>query len=159
MDDDFGWGPPVNLGPGVNTSVGESQASYVENDGGRPQLFFARASTIYVSEMQPDGTWGTAVVIDNLAGLTGPSIHPNGLEIYLFDTLLNHRIWYATRETPDAPWSEPIELTQFTPGEASVFQPFIHAHGRTETLFMSGVTAAGASDIYVSTRTRGAGTP
>jgi len=159
VHDDFGWGPPVNLGPGVNTPGGESQASYFENEGGSPQLFFSRGSNIYVSEMLPDATWGTAVAVAELANFLGPSIHPNGLEIYVFETFKDHRIWHATRERVDldAPWSEPIELVQFTPGEASVFQPSIHSLGRTETLLMGGFTAAGAQEIYVSTRTREAG--
>jgi hypothetical protein len=159
VDDDFGWGAPVNLGPGVNTSAGESQASYFENAGGAPQLFFVRGS-IHVSEMQPDGTWGEAVAVAELANFDGPSIHPNGLEIYVFEVFKDHRIWRATRESLNAPWSAPVELGQLTAGIASVFQPFIHVHGRTETLFIGGVAALpGNLDIYVSTRTRGAATP
>lgn len=158
-NDDLGWGPPVNLGLGVNTPAGESQASYFENEGGAPQLFFSRASSIYVSEKQADGTWGEAVEVNELANFSGPSIHPNGLEIYVFETFANHRIWHATRESLNTPWSAPVELSQLKPGIASVFQPFIHVHGRTETLFMGGVPALGDQGIYVSTRTRGAATP
>ena len=81
--------------------------------------------------------------MDELANLGGPSIHPNGLEIYVFETFANHRIWHATRESLNTPWSAPVELSQLKPGTASVFQPFIHMHGRTETLFMGGVPALG----------------
>jgi hypothetical protein len=39
--DDFGWQPPVNLGPGVNSAFDESMGGYFENDDtGAPQLFF-----------------------------------------------------------------------------------------------------------------------
>lgn len=164
VDDDFGWGSPINLGPGVNTAGNESQPSFFENEGGRAQLFFVRPAgpgrpRIWVSEMQSDGAWGTATEVEELADFNGPSIHPNGLEMYVFETFKDHRIWHSTRDRADigAPWSAPVELVQFTPGEASVFQPFIHALGRTETLLMSGVTATGAQEIYLSTRTRGAG--
>ncbi|MBW3554865.1 MAG: hypothetical protein KY466_15235 [Gemmatimonadetes bacterium] len=155
VHDDFAWGPPVNLGPGVNSAGGESQASYFENDGGRPQLFFSRGQNIFMSEVRPDGTWGTATQVQELAGFLGPSIHPNGLEIYMFELFKDHRIWYSRRESLDAPWSAPIELVDLTPGVASVFQPYIHAHGHTETLYVCGVpTKGGVGDIYVTTRRR-----
>ncbi|HUG39110.1 MAG TPA: hypothetical protein VMM12_01430 [Longimicrobiales bacterium] len=155
IHDDLGWGAPVNLGPGVNTSAGESQPSYFENEGGPPQLFFTRAGSIITSELQPDGTWGLATAVPSLANFSGPSVHPNGLEIYVFELFKDHRIWHATRDAPDAPWSAPTELVELTPGVASVFQPFIHAHAHTEMLFVGGIPAEGqAPDLYVSTRTR-----
>lgn len=151
VHDDLAWGPPVNLGPGVNSAAGESQPSFLENEGGRAHLFFARAG-IHMSEMQDDGTWGQAAAIDALAGFNGPSIHPNGLEIYVFRA---SRIWHASREAPDAPWSAPLALSDLTPGVASVFQPFIHARGGRETLLVGAIPSAGAApDIYVTTRTR-----
>ena len=40
--DDFGWQPPVNLGPAVNSPSGDSVGSYFENEeGGTPLLFFS----------------------------------------------------------------------------------------------------------------------
>ena len=162
VHDDFGWGAPVNVGPGINSSGAETQAGYFENDGGAPQLFFTRNDLgqvdIYMSEMLPDGTWDSAVPVVELNSDSldaRPSIHPNGLEIYFFSHRDEHRLWRATRPSVDAPWSPPARLHQFTPGDASVFHPSINAFGYTETLLMSGVTAAGAQEIYVSTRTRG----
>lgn len=155
VHDDLAWQPPVNLGPGVNSRAGESQASFFENEGGRAQLFFARAGSIHMSEMLPDGTWGPAAVVDALAAFNGPSIHPNGREIYVFELFKDHRIWRATREGPDAPWSSPVELTELTPGVASVFHPFIHARGGTETLWLAAIPSEGAPpDLYAATRTR-----
>lgn len=163
VHDDFGWGTPVHLGTAVNTSRPETQPAFFENDGGAPQLYFTRnvgVADIYVSEMQADGTWGTAVPVvelntDSLDAR--PSIHPNGLEIYFFSHRDDHRLWHATRPSVDAPWSPPVRLEQFTPGEASVFQPSIHAFGHTETLVMGGFTAARGQEIYLSTRTRAPG--
>lgn len=156
VHDDLGWGPPVNLGPNVNSAAGESQPSYFENEGGRAQLYFVRGGLgIHVSELLEDGTWGPAAAVPGLAAFNGPSLHPNGREIYVFELFKDHRIWRATRESPDAPWSPPVELADLTPGVASVFQPFIHAHGGTETLFMAGIPAPGEPpDLYVTTRTR-----
>lgn len=161
VHDEFGWGTPVNLGIGINSSRAETQAGFFENDGGAPQLFFTRNNLgqvdIHVSEMLPDGTWGPAMPVVELNSDSldaRPSIHPNGLEIYFFSHRDDHRLWHATRPSVDAPWSPPVRLEQFTPGEASVFQPSIHAFGYTETLLMGGVTAAGAQEIYISTRTR-----
>ena len=163
VHDDLAWGTPVNLGAGVNMSTGETQPGYFENDGGAAQLFFSRnvgTADIYMSEMLPDGTWGPAVPVVELNSDSldaRPSIHPNGLEIYFFSHRDDHRLWHATRPSVDAPWSPPVRLEQFTPGEASVFQPSIHVFGYTETLLMGGVTAAGAQDIFISTRTRASG--
>ena len=149
------WGAPINLGPGVNSAAGESQASYLEVEGGGAQLYFSRSGTgIVVSDLLPDGSWGAAVPVDGLGAFDGPSVHPNGLEMYVFETFKNHRIWRSTRPSVDAPWSPPVEMPQLTPGVASVFQPFIHAHGNTEELYMCGITPAGDVDIFVSTRTR-----
>lgn len=166
IHDDLAWGPPVNLGPGVNTATAETQAGYFENAGGAAQLFFSRnvagAAAIHMSFMQPDGTWGEAVPVTELnsdALDARPSVHPNGLEIYFFSHRDDHRLWHATRPSVDSPWSPPVRLDQFTPGEASVFQPSIHALGRTETLLMGGFTQARGQEIYMSTRTRGVGAP
>lgn len=164
VHDDFGWGTPVNVGTGINSSRAETQTGYFENDGGAAQLFFTRNDLgqvdIYMSEMLPDGTWGPAAAVVELNSDSldaRPSIHPNGLEIYFFSHRDEHRLWHATRPSVDAPWSPPVRLEQFTPGEASVFHPSIHAFGYTETLLMGGVTAAGAQELYISTRTRGRG--
>lgn len=158
VHDDFAWGAPINQGPGVNTSGPESQAGYFENEGGAAQLYFTRAGKIFASYMQLDGSWSTAVlieVLDHAAGANAPSLHPNGREMYFYSNRSGeNRIWHTTRASPDSPWSAPTMLSELTPGEASVFHPFIHSHGGTETLLMVGFTAATRGDIYVSTRSR-----
>lgn len=171
VHDDFGWGPPINLGPGVNTAAGEAGAGYFENEGGAPQLFFGRAAQIHVSELQPDGTWGEAIAVAGLendhpdflaSAVLRPSLAPNGREMFFFS---NSRIWYATRETLDAPWEvahDPVfQVPDEATGGASNVQPHIHWHGRTETLLLVGFPPTGPDglrlgSIYMSTRTRGA---
>src|SRR5439155_1826574 len=42
-NDDFGWGPPINLGPLVNTTAGERGPEYFAGaDGSAPTLYFNR---------------------------------------------------------------------------------------------------------------------
>ena len=60
--DDFGWQPPVNLGPGINTAAFEAAPHYFEKKGcGVPELFFTsgRAGGLggfdsYVSAFAPE---------------------------------------------------------------------------------------------------------
>src|SRR5262245_21044070 len=124
IHDDFGWQEPSNVGGGVNSAFGEFGPSYFANDGGAPQRFFTSnrpgglgGQDIYMSELQPDGTWGPATSIPELnsSGLdAGPSISHDGLEIFFGSNraggLGDTDTWVATRETVDAPWSTPVNL-------------------------------------------------
>jgi hypothetical protein len=65
--DDFGWQAPINLGTGVNTTGFDAGATLLEK-GGETTLYFGRGATqtttdIFVSELQPDGTFATAVLV------------------------------------------------------------------------------------------------
>src|SRR5688572_5370081 len=72
--DDFGWQPPVNLGPYVNTSSSDQGASFIENDEtGIPVLLFtsdrpggAGALDIYLSALAADGSFGPATSVAEL---------------------------------------------------------------------------------------------
>jgi hypothetical protein len=72
--DDFGWQPPVNLGPGVNSAFDESMGVYVENnDTGAPAALLASnrpggfgGFDIYVSELLVDATFGPATLVPEL---------------------------------------------------------------------------------------------
>jgi len=85
----------VNLGDGVNSPGIDVGPSYFENEGGdAPLLFFSSGPTlpttdIYVSQMQPDGSWGTATLVPELSSPASdqrPSVRFDGLERFLFST-------------------------------------------------------------------------
>ena len=72
--DDFAWEPAVNLGSGVNTTANEAQASLFEDEETEiSTLYFSSNRSggpglddIYASTLQPDGTFGLAVLVPEL---------------------------------------------------------------------------------------------
>lgn len=176
VHDDFAWQAPVNLGAPVNTVGNEGGPSYFANDeGGGPQLFFNRQTSpgnvpsghIYVSELLADGTWSTPTAVSELNSLAAdqrPSIRHDGLEIYFWSTrdagfgnIGAGYVWHATRNTVADSWAPP-QLADSPISDRSAIQPFIHSHGRTETLYYvhnNGGTGPMNLDIVMSTRVRG----
>jgi len=179
VHDDFGWGAPFNLGPGVNSAVFEGGAGFFENDdGGAPLLFFGHGTSqatsetttdIFVSELRADGTFGPPRLVPELStpapqGEQRPSIRFDGLEIFFNSNRVgstpdalgapSRDIWVATRNSVDAPWDAPVRLGPAVNTGFADIQPQISADG--ETLFFSSDRpgGCGASDLYMSTRTK-----
>jgi hypothetical protein len=161
VHDDFGWGEPVNLGDGINSPGEEVAPSYFENaDAGVPQLFFNRGAVggdIYVSEMR-DGSWGAPTPVNelNISGTNQrPSISPDGLEIYFWsDKEGTGHLWVAGRETVSSLWSTPERVVFPTSEQDPAIMPFIHSHGKTETLLFVRPFALAARDLWITERTR-----
>jgi Tol biopolymer transport system component len=167
--DDQGWGTPVNLGPGVNTSDHETGPSYVpalHAEGA--SLYFARGgaagSDIYRALVTIEGeTIGDAVPVTelNTAATEGePTLSHNGKEIFFHSSRSGQiDIWVATRKAPHGPWSEPINLgaTINTPG--GDLTPGLSEDGRTLlwSAAMSARPSLGRQDIWMSTRSPGSG--
>lgn len=178
VHDDFAWGSPTNLGPGVNTSGFEGGPFYfVNEDVGVPQLYFNRnplqvntGGDIYVSEQAPDGSFGTAVPVPELSSAATdqrPVIAHNGLDIYFYSDrqgsilgsngLPTFDIWVATRENVLEPWSAPTNLGPPINTAVGELIPFIFSHGATEKLYFTrnvAIPPAMNFDIFVSTRVR-----
>ncbi len=173
VHDDFDWQTPVNLGAGVNSTAFEAGASYFENDGGTPQLFFGRgassaaqASTtrIMVAELLSDGTFGNANEVNELNlpppyGSQRPSIRFDGLEIFFFSNRPGGSggsdIWVAKRTSVLDSWDAPTNLGSPVNTIAAEFNPHISANGFA--LYFASTRSDGACggfDIYVTTRTR-----
>ncbi len=126
-----GWDAPLNLGcmetgDGVNTSGGEFSPSLVEA-GGNVYLYFSSDYTgnhdIYVSIMQPDGSFppGTAVSeLNTESDDRMPNVSKDGLEIVFASSrptwgggqaaFGSFDIYYASRNHLDEPFSEPVNL-------------------------------------------------
>lgn len=164
--DDFGWQPPVNVGPGVNSNANDHGPGYFENDDlGIPLLYFGSAriggpgsDDIYVSALTPQGSFGPASLVEELStpdADVGPDIRHDGLEIFfhsnrpgsfgLFD------LWVSTRATVLDPWSEPMNLgilnSAFGDG-----QPSISSDRQTLFFFSNRPGGVGAADLYFTTR-------
>jgi hypothetical protein len=157
--DDFAWQEPVNLGPGVNSIAQETTGSSFENDeAGIPLLFFASnrlrpggtpppgqlpiGHDIYVSALQPDGTFGQAVRDDDLSTDLGgvqdlegrPMVRFDGREIIFVSdrpgAVGATDLWVATRDSVEAPWGITVNLAAVntTAGE---LHPYLSPDGRT----------------------------
>ena len=164
VHDDFGWQTPVNLGPNVNSSGNDNGVGYFDNDR-HPQLFFGsdRAGglggpDIYVSNLQPNGTWGPATNVTELnssAADNRPNISSDGLEIFFYSArsggVGSTDLWVATRESVDAPWSTPIDVGAPVDTSAAELHPYLSADGTT--LLFAGSSPSGLDlDILMSIR-------
>jgi len=124
-----GWDDPVNLGcaelgEGPNTSATEYSPSLVETDEG-VFLFYSSLSTadIYMSQMNPDGSFNPGVPVDELNTEFDdrmPNISKDGLEIVFSSnrpdwgdgqpSFGGQDVYSSTRESMDSPWSPPVNL-------------------------------------------------
>jgi Tol biopolymer transport system component len=167
--DDLGWGPPVNLGPGVNTADHETGPVYVP--ALRPEganLYFIRGGVpggdIYRALITLDGaTLGDAtpvVELNSPAFEMDPAVRHDGKEIFFASargSSADADIWVATRQNVTDPWSEPVNVgpTINTPG--GELTPGLSHDGRT-LLWSATMTArpgVGRQDIWMSTRHQG----
>src|SRR6058998_1983997 len=91
--DDFGWGPPVLLGDGINTAAFEAGAEYVQSaEDGAANFYFNRgpsqgAQDIYAASITRDGeTRGPAELVAELSDATAndaaASVRTDGREIF-----------------------------------------------------------------------------
>jgi len=117
------WGPPENLGPPINTQVGETGA-FIPADG--LSLYFAsdRAGSmgkadIWVSNrLSQQDPWGEPVnlgpAINSTAWDGEPWLSPDGEELYFVSWRNggygNADIWVARRTTDGASWDQAVNL-------------------------------------------------
>ena len=179
--DDFGWGPPVKLGPGVNSAFSEfgPQFLYTAEDG--PINFYFQRSLagggsptndIFMAAVKRNGeTRGDAVPVTELNDPTAadgsPSVRLGGREVFFNSTRVGGigsiDIWVSTRPSVWHLWSTPQNVGAPVnigglPGIGSR-DPDLSLDGRT-LVFMSnrpGSTpnASGnpSDDIWMSRRT------
>jgi Tol biopolymer transport system component len=161
-----GWLPPQHLGCEVNSGFEEFSPSLVEADG-MTILFFSSSRSdhprhkIYMSVQQPDGTWGTATLVNelNAAGASDarPNVRKDGLEIVFDSTRAGGppQIYTATRSSILDPWSAPellgpnVNLPAFAQSRPSISHDGRRLYfGSTRDNQQGDV----GSDIFVSTR-------
>lgn len=156
-----GWTAPMPIS-GVNSSEPEFSPSYFEAEG-RTFLYFSRGPDIYSAELQPDGGWGSVGPVAGLNSPTAMDLRPNvrkdGLEI-VFDSNRGGEggqdLYFATRTSIDAPWSEPENAGAGINTAANETRGSFSWDAET-LLFGRAPAPEGMSDIYFSTRTKVAG--
>jgi Tol biopolymer transport system component len=166
VHDDFGWQPPVMLGPAINTTTAiDSKPSYFQSrKGGLPQLFFhsnrpggAGGHDIYVAD-----AFGAAVLIPELntpQNDQGATISRNGLEMFFQSDRPGgfgaSDLWVSVRSSVFSPWSAPENLGEVVNSAADDQIAGLSADG--EALFFTSNRPGGfgMADIYMTTRTTG----
>ena len=175
VHDDFAWGPPVNLGPGVNTAEADGNADYVPagsaSDG---NLYFQRGVPmqltvdIYVARITPDGEVVTPARLVSELSLVGandggPTLSMDGRELIFWSfgpprpgLGAGGDLFVTTRQSPRHAWSAP-RLLPIPPNHTEgAIMPALSSDGNT--LFFvsarSDPTAQGGLDIWMTTRIR-----
>jgi hypothetical protein len=135
------WGPPVNLGATVNSSVGQTTPN-ISADG--LSLYFASsrdrggaAADLYVTTRATlSDPWGPAVslgstVNSSAGGQGGPSISADGLSLYFASDRPGGYgmvdLWVTTRATLSDPWGPPANLGRTVNSDAFEANPSISA--------------------------------
>ena len=176
--DDLGWGPPVSLGPDVNTPFQDNEPDYLESaEEGRASLYFSRTPQgegldydIYYAAIRIGRggagepiveSFGPAVRVSelSLANLldTGVTVRADGRELYFFSAaprggLGRLDIWVSTRRSVHEPWSAPTNATPLNSVDADL-SPSLSHDGRTLVFVSDRQGPRGNWDIYMSTRT------
>jgi len=169
--DDFGWGVPVALGPDVNTAAAEAGAEFLQSaEDGAANLYFNRAppggtADLCAVAITRDGeTRGPAVVIselnDPIATDQGPTLRSDGREIFFFSTrpggIGGADLWTSTRRSVHDPWTPPVNVGAPLNSTAAEQQPSLSSGGLTLLFASSRGGGFGGTDIWMSTRSRGA---
>ena len=167
--DDFAWQPPVNLGSGVNSFANELTGGppFEDDETGTITLYFASnrpggigSEDIYASTLQPDETFGPAVLVEELSSPSLdrlPGIRRDGLEMFVTSNrpggsgLLE--LWVSTRASTSDPWSMPVNLG---PGINTASTQCGRLSFRGTALYFTSTRPGGfgSFDLYVSTRTK-----
>lgn len=171
--DDLGWQAPENLGGGVNSAFNEGLPVHFEDDAtGEIMLYFnsnrpagvpgTGRTDIYASTLQPDETFGPAVLVPELSSPgrdARPTIERDGLELILSSdregTLGSFDLWLATRASTSDPWSLPVNLGLPVTTAAGEARAALSFDGMTLYIVSSRPDGGfGAADLWVSTRSR-----
>jgi len=167
--DDFGWRPPENLGSGVNTAFDENLSARFEDilyfNSNRPGGL--GATDIYTSTLEPDGTFGPAVRVEELSSPSGDApcaIRRDGLELFLGSQRPGSNptffdLWVATRASIADPWSTPVNLGPVVNSPPPVGESRCALSFDATTLYVISDRAGGVGgvDIWVSARSKAKG--
>jgi len=164
------WGPPVNLGPDVNTAANEQGTFYV-HEPGEPNAFvyFNRPTAggsidVYRVAVSNDGdAVGPAVLVPELSDPTTfdqkVAVSADGHELLLSSLRAggfgNFDIWRFTRQSAQDPWSNPTHLDAPINAPDVDSQPVLSRDGRTLIFTSIRPGGFGQQDLWMSTRRPG----
>jgi hypothetical protein len=166
-NNDFGWGQPVNLGTGVNSSHnGGGPTLFVDPETGGITLYFTRLNKpgqgdwdIYQSTLLTNGTFGDAILVSELSSPyedTHPTVRRDGLEIIFSSTrpgsFGGNDLWVSTRATTRDRWSTPVNLGPAVNSAYFDGAPYLSDDGQTLILTSDRPGGFGGNDFYISTR-------
>jgi WD40 repeat protein len=169
VDDDFGWGPAVDLGPDINLPGLDDNAPtfFHDHKTGITSIYFNSSLRkdgpgdfdIYVSTQRPNGTFGRAKVVPELCSLnrdTRTAIRRDGLEMFITSNRPGGSgkidLWVATRETTLDPWSTPVNLGPTINTADDDGGPALSCDGTTLYFYSTRPGGSGGRDLYVTTR-------
>src|SRR5207247_3064153 len=162
--DDFGWGAPVALGPGVNTAAAEAGAEFLQSaEDGAANLYFNRAppagtADLYYAAITRDGeTLGPAVLISELSNPIatdqGPTLRSDGREVFFFSTraggIGGTDLWTSTRRSVHDPWMPPVNLGAPLNSTAAEQQPSLSSGGRRLLFASRRSGGVGGTDVWM----------
>jgi hypothetical protein len=164
-NNDLAWQAPVNLGPDVNSSIGEFGPWFQEHDSSGPMLYFTRGlvssfTDIYAAPITRDGhprePAHLIAVLSDPNFTDGRTAMPATGKAIVFPsnrtgTLGATDLWVATRHTVHGAWSQPVSLGAPPNTSYNDLLPFLTRSGRT-LLFTSDRPGFGGFDIWMSTR-------
>ncbi len=171
-DPSGGWQEPVNLGIGVNTNSRErAPIVFEDEETGVTTLYFDSDRPglgdfdIYASTLQPDGTFGPAVLVAELSSPSSdehPTISRDGLEMFFISNrpgstltprgIPSRDIWVSARASTSDPWGTPenLDVVNARLGGPPINSPF---HDGRPALSFDGKT------LYFFSAFRNAGQP
>lgn len=162
--DDFGWQPPENVGPDVNTGADEADC-FPSGAGGATVLWFTSLNRpggrgdwdIYTSPMEPDGTFGPATPrldLNTSFRETRMTITGNGLRIYFTSNrpggLGGIDIWTAERATPHSEFCTPVNMGPTVNTADNDRSPSITTDGAELYFTSTRPGGLGSDDAYVA---------
>ena len=160
------WGPPVNLGPTVNSSASDGCPSISSDD---LSLYFASnrqggygGGDIWVTKRATtEDEWGPPVnlgpTVNSSSLEQDPSISTEGLSLFFMSdragTSGPSDLWVTTRETINDDWGTPVNLGPTVNSSGWDASPDISADGLV--LFFSSDRHEGSTscDLWMATRT------
>ena len=170
--DDFGWGPPEDLGCVVNTPyVNAGPTIFEDETTGITTLYFTvqnnppgsdQGFDIYASaRIGDEGAFGPPVLVQELSSPfrdTRTAIRRDGLEIFLSSGrpggVGNEDLWVSTRASTLDPWSTPVNLGAVVNTTAFDGGPALSFDGTTLYFHSNRPGGVGGNDLYVATRGR-----
>jgi len=165
VTDDFGWEPPVNLGPSINSPAREADPFYfVDPDTGEATLYFISnllgTYDIHQSTQNADGSFRNAVLNKELSTAAyndqRMTIRSDGLEIIFVSNrpggLGGLDPWVSTRRTTHEPWTEPVNLGPPVNTAVDDRSPSLSTDGRTLFFSSDRPGGFGAGDLWQTTR-------